>query len=77
MQRELFETDIGELPLLFTMMKLGRRLLHCKLHRDDGERHTGSAQNPDWSPKLDPSLLLRKVSRVPATSERLSGEEFH
>jgi len=32
MQQELFETDIEELPLLFgNMMKVGRRLLHCKL----------------------------------------------
>ena len=34
-----FETDIGELQLLFAVMKVGRRLLHCKLHRNDGERH--------------------------------------
>ena len=39
MQRELFEMDIEELPLLFgIMMKVGRRPLHCKL-RDNGERH--------------------------------------
>src|SRR6476620_452074 len=44
MQRELFETDIKELPLLFGMMRVGRQLLHCKLHRDDGER-PGITQN--------------------------------
>ena len=75
MQRELFETDIGELPLLFGMMKVGRRLLHCKLHLDAGERHRQHSKS-DWSPIVDPSLQPEKVSRVPAPSERLSGEEF-
>jgi len=62
MQRELFETDIGELPLLFGMMNVGRRLLHCKLHWDDGERYRQHTK-PHWSPKDDPSLLLRSVTR--------------
>jgi hypothetical protein len=62
MQRELFETDIGELALLFGMMKVGRRLLHCQTHRDDGERHRQHTKS-DWSPKVDRSLLLRSVAR--------------
>ena len=38
MQRELFEKDVGELPLLFGMMKVGRRLLHpATLERLAGE----------------------------------------
>ena len=40
----LFETDIGELLLLFAMMKAGRRLLHCKFNRDDREG-AGSTQS--------------------------------
>jgi hypothetical protein len=61
MPRELFEKDIGELALLFGMIKVGRRLSHCKLNWGDGQRcrqHT----KPHWSPKVDPSLLLRSVA---------------
>jgi hypothetical protein len=37
MQRELFQDGYWRVPLLFGMTKVGRRLLHCKLHRYDGE----------------------------------------
>src|ERR1700693_707080 len=61
MPRELFEKDIGELALLFGMIKVGRRLSHCKLNWGDGQRRRQHTK-PHWSPKVDPSLLLRSVA---------------
>jgi hypothetical protein len=61
MPRELFEKDIEELALLFGMIKVDRRLSHCKLNWGDGQmrrQHT----KPHLSPKVDPSLLLRSVA---------------
>jgi hypothetical protein len=40
MQLQLFETDIEELRMLVGVMKVGRSLLHCKLHDS-----AGSARN--------------------------------
>jgi hypothetical protein len=48
MQPQLFETDIEELRMLVGVMKVGRSLLHCKLH--DSRQRTKS----NWSPKLNP-----------------------
>ena len=59
MPRELFEKDIEELALLFGMIKVGRRLSHCKLNWGDGQRRRQHTK-PHWSPKVDPSSLLQK-----------------
>jgi hypothetical protein len=58
MQLQLFETDIEELGMLVGVMKVGRSLLHCKLH-DRRRQRTKS----DWSPKLNPRLLPRSIAR--------------
>jgi hypothetical protein len=70
MQQELFETDIGELPLLFGMMNVGRRLLNCKL-RDNGERHPqhtnlteSEGRSQFTAEKRHAFRLLRSCSRV-------------
>jgi hypothetical protein len=61
MPRKLFEKDIGELALLFGMIIVGRRLSHCKPNWGDGQRRRQHTK-PHWSPKVDPSLLLRIVA---------------
>jgi len=52
------------------MMKVGRRLLHCKLP-DNGERHP--QQTNLTGVRRSIPVYCWEVSRVPATSERLSG----
>ena len=57
MQLQLFETDFEELGMLVGVMKVGRSLLHCKLHAS--RKRTKS----NWSPKLNPRLLPRSIAR--------------
>ena len=67
--------SIGALPILFGMMKVGRRLLQLQMPSEMAVTVTGSTQNLGGVRRAIP-VCCREVPRIRATSKYLSGEEF-